>query len=32
LTSSPGASEVIIETLPGNPWIEELKERGFPIM
>jgi hypothetical protein len=31
IISSPGAAEVTIEALPGNDWIEELKERGFPI-
>ena len=31
IISSPGASEVIIETLPNDPWPGELKARGFPI-
>jgi hypothetical protein len=31
IISSPGATEVIVEVLPGNDWPEALKERGFPI-
>jgi hypothetical protein len=31
IISSPGASEIIIETLPGNPWIDELTGRGFSL-
>jgi hypothetical protein len=31
IISSPGASEVLIECLPGNPWIDELKGRGFSL-
>jgi hypothetical protein len=31
IISSPGATEVIIECLPGNDWPDELKTRGFPI-
>jgi hypothetical protein len=31
IISSPGASEVIIEVLPGCDWPEELKEGGYPI-
>ena len=31
IISSPGASDVIIECLPGDPWPEELKARGFPL-
>jgi hypothetical protein len=31
IISSPGASEVIVEVLPGNDWPEELKSRGYPI-
>jgi hypothetical protein len=31
IISSPGSQTVTIECLPGNPWVQELKERGFPI-
>jgi hypothetical protein len=31
VTSSPGASEVTVEVVGNSPWVQELKDRGFPI-